>query len=683
MSMMNIEEIKQEAGRLEGYEAWSDALELYQTAISQLAETGDSDPSLFSRAGDLHLRLQRPEAAAECYETAIDLYVRGRSLDNAFAVCQKVLRHLPHREQVYLRVARIRAAQGLPEYARQHYLTYAKMRGDQGDREEAVRTLEELVGVVPGDLETRVFLADRLAAEGRRYDALAHLHEGYRRGVAARDRKGLDRLRERIMVLDPQGAAALFGSMPDEPQRDNDNDVGGERKSGPLSRFLAALRRRSTREEHEAVDAPPSGESTGVPSWAREADFADNHVESAANAVEPYEPQAQSDGSREHRPDPEPAPSSEPVLEPRASVETPAPIAHVPAPAQAARVEPPPPPADIKQPTPTPAPAPYGRQTPREPAPPPPDDEEAQVRALLAAEPWVVAHHERYVRWAAGQNNRELMIDALLRMAMALRAAGLEWRARSTLARVLSMDSTNARALEALGYGVGGAATSADPFLRPPLVVFEPAADEAATATPPAPPAAPAPEPAAPPPEAGEGARIPDEGYVDLAALIFDEPIEASTTRWHVAPGELTDDEDADFARVLTQFKDKVSDHLEHSDARAHYELGSAYRGMGLLGEAIGMFQEALRAEPDFLPATEMLGRTFLDNGEIDAAIKVLNRGVELDVAVEDDLIGIYYYLGNAHEMKGNASAAKDFYMRVFALDINFIDVTERLRALR
>jgi tetratricopeptide (TPR) repeat protein len=321
-----------------------------------------------------------------------------------------------------------------------------------------------------------------------------------------------------------------------------------------------------------------------------------------------------------------------------------------------------------------------GRQTPREPADAPGDGEEAAVRALLAAEPWQVAHHERFVRWAAGKNDREILIDALLHMAMALRASGLEWRARSTLARVLSMDSKNLRALEALGYSAAGAAPSADPFLRPPLVVFEPAAEESARGQPTPPVSEPTP---ASPTGAPADTRIPDEGYVDLAALIFDEPVAASTTRWQVQPGDPTDDEDLDFARVLTQFKDKVSDHLEHSDARAHYELGSAYRGMGLLGEAIGMFQEALRAEPNFLPATEMLGRTFLDNGEIDAAIKVLNRGVELDVAVEDDLIGIYYYLGNAHEMKGNASAAKDFYMRVFALDINFIDVTERLRAMR
>ena len=95
------------------------------------------------------------------------------------------------------------------------------------------------------------------------------------------------------------------------------------------------------------------------------------------------------------------------------------------------------------------------------------------------------------------------------------------------------------------------------------------------------------------------------------------------------------------------------------------------------------MFQKALRAEPDFLPAIEMLGRCFLDNGDIDAGINALKRGLAVKVPVEDDLLGVYYYLGNAHELQGNKEVAKDYYLRVFSCDINFLDVTERLRALR
>jgi hypothetical protein len=50
---------------------------------------------------------------------------------------------------------------------------------------------------------------------------------------------------------------------------------------------------------------------------------------------------------------------------------------------------------------------------------------------------------------------------------------------------------------------------------------------------------------------------------------------------------------------------------------------------------------------------------------------------------VEDELVGIMYYLGRAHEELGNTGSALTYYDRVFALDINFADVTERLRALR
>ena len=36
-----------------------------------------------------------------------------------------------------------------------------------------------------------------------------------------------------------------------------------------------------------------------------------------------------------------------------------------------------------------------------------------------------------------------------------------------------------------------------------------------------------------------------------------------------------------------------------------------------------------------------------------------------------------------SHEQLGNKLQAVEFYDRVFSLDINFVDVTERLRALR
>jgi tetratricopeptide (TPR) repeat protein len=104
---------------------------------------------------------------------------------------------------------------------------------------------------------------------------------------------------------------------------------------------------------------------------------------------------------------------------------------------------------------------------------------------------------------------------------------------------------------------------------------------------------------------------------------------------------------------------------------------------MGLLDEAISEFQMALRADGRHLPTYEVLGEAFLDKGEPQATIRALDRAVRIPHDVEDELLGIYYYLGRAHEELGNRDSAREFYERTFALDINFRDVTERLRQLR
>lgn len=104
---------------------------------------------------------------------------------------------------------------------------------------------------------------------------------------------------------------------------------------------------------------------------------------------------------------------------------------------------------------------------------------------------------------------------------------------------------------------------------------------------------------------------------------------------------------------------------------------------MGLLDEAVAEFQQALRARANHLPTFELLGQTFLEMGKPDAAVRCLERALEVECDIEDDLIAIYYYLARAYEELGNKESAVEFYDRVFSLDINFADVTERLRALR
>ena len=186
-------------------------------------------------------------------------------------------------------------------------------------------------------------------------------------------------------------------------------------------------------------------------------------------------------------------------------------------------------------------------------------------------------------------------------------------------------------------------------------------------------------------PEPESATAASSEPYVDIGAMLLGDEVHTTqkSTRFVVPYEEPTGDDQADFEKMLDQFKKKVSENIETSDVTAHYDLGTAYMEMGLLDEAIGEFQMVLRSTSDHLATYEMLGQTFLQKQEPEAALQSLTRGLDAPCAIEEERVGIYYYLGLAHETIGNTETAVEFYDKVFAIDINFADVTERLRGLR
>ena len=188
---------------------------------------------------------------------------------------------------------------------------------------------------------------------------------------------------------------------------------------------------------------------------------------------------------------------------------------------------------------------------------------------------------------------------------------------------------------------------------------------------------------AAPPPgvEKPPAARPPQEGYVDLGALISGDDAEEST-RFRVQETAPTGDEDRDFAELLSQFKAKVQEHLPTEDAAAHYDLGLAFKEMGLIDEAIGEFQIALRAGHMRLQVYEELGQCFMQKEQFNIAEKVLSRALTMKFDDELELLGVYYHLGRAYEALGRRDQARDAYERVLGMDINFGDVTDRLARL-
>ena len=180
-----------------------------------------------------------------------------------------------------------------------------------------------------------------------------------------------------------------------------------------------------------------------------------------------------------------------------------------------------------------------------------------------------------------------------------------------------------------------------------------------------------------------ERVTTPDGDFVDLGAMVLDETEEpVRDTRMKVEDEAPTGDEERDFQDMLARFKQGIDENIDETDFQSHYDLGVAFKEMGLLDEAISEFQKALRAPEGKLRTTEALGVCFFEKGALGVAESILRRGLELPASGDQERLGVLYWLARALEGQGRGGDARDYYGRVFAVDIRFMDVGERVRVV-
>ncbi|HMS03872.1 MAG TPA: tetratricopeptide repeat protein, partial [Gemmatimonadaceae bacterium] len=261
------------------------------------------------------------------------------------------------------------------------------------------------------------------------------------------------------------------------------------------------------------------------------------------------------------------------------------------------------------------------------------------VDELIRIAPDEIGYHQKRVELAVRLGDRDRLRDSYLDLADALVRLGHAARAEPVYVRVLELDPWDDRDRAALGD------------------------------------AAP-PPPAAPPPD-----RRGDESYTSLADWLAEDD-EPRDTRMRMEAPVVTGDEDADFDRLLQHFREGVARSLGEEDYDSHYDLGVAYKEMGLLDDAIAEFQRALRSPVYRLPAYEALGQCFIEQGSFPVAVTVLSRALHEPGLDDVQRVGVLFLLGYACEALQRRDEARSYYQRVYATDSSFRDVAERLTAL-
>ncbi|MFW6067293.1 MAG: tetratricopeptide repeat protein [Myxococcota bacterium] len=144
---------------------------------------------------------------------------------------------------------------------------------------------------------------------------------------------------------------------------------------------------------------------------------------------------------------------------------------------------------------------------------------------------------------------------------------------------------------------------------------------------------------------------------------------------------DATDDQ-IDVETVFAQFKKGVAETVSADDTDTHFDLGIAYKEMGLVDDAIGEFQLCTQQPARECMAHTMIGLCYVEKGALAEAIDHFKKGLYAEHKSEREELGLYFELGHAYEMLNDANEALYYYEKVKKRDPNFRGVDERIKAL-
>jgi tetratricopeptide (TPR) repeat protein len=167
-----------------------------------------------------------------------------------------------------------------------------------------------------------------------------------------------------------------------------------------------------------------------------------------------------------------------------------------------------------------------------------------------------------------------------------------------------------------------------------------------------------------------------DEGF-DFAEKLAEELAEVA----EIAPMD-EGAEMIDVETVFEQFKKGVAEQVSEDDSDTHFDLGIAYKEMGLLPDARREFQVAMGDPRRRCLCWTMIGLIYMEEGQPRDAIEAFQSGLESPEQTPAETVGLHYELGLACETAGLSDQARLHYEYVFRREPQFREVGQRLQRL-
>ncbi len=140
---------------------------------------------------------------------------------------------------------------------------------------------------------------------------------------------------------------------------------------------------------------------------------------------------------------------------------------------------------------------------------------------------------------------------------------------------------------------------------------------------------------------------------------------------------------DTDVLDIFEEFKKGLEKELEAEDSETHYNLGIAYKEMGLIDDAIKEFQTSRNDPKCSARSMTMLGICYMEKGLYPLAIDSFKGALGSIETRDESYRGAQYDLASAYEKNGNEKEAFEIFSEIYGWNSKFRQVAEKLNHLK
>ena len=127
----------------------------------------------------------------------------------------------------------------------------------------------------------------------------------------------------------------------------------------------------------------------------------------------------------------------------------------------------------------------------------------------------------------------------------------------------------------------------------------------------------------------------------------------------------------------------KTVSELDSADTESHFNLGIAYKEMGLYDDAIAEFDKASHDPSRAIDCITLTGQCHSEAGATESAMETFKRGLTMDNLNDESRMALNFELGMLYQMNGQLLEALEIFQLVAEKDSFFRNVSELIKNLR